>query len=43
MDSIGIVVDNLESAISFFKELGMSLAGQTTVEGRWVDSDKVDG
>ena len=38
MDHVGIVVDDLEGAISFFVELGMEPAGGTTpVEGRWVD------
>lgn len=35
MDNVGIVVESLEGAISFFKELGLELEGQTTVEGEW--------
>src|SRR5512147_1206243 len=37
MDSVLIVVDDLEAAKAFFAELGMELEGETTVEGRWVD------
>ena len=38
MDHVGVVVDDLEAAISFFVELGMELDGGTTpVEGAWVD------
>jgi catechol 2,3-dioxygenase-like lactoylglutathione lyase family enzyme len=37
MDSVLIVVDDLEAAEAFFAELGMEREGETTVEGRWVD------
>ncbi|HEX9635139.1 MAG TPA: VOC family protein [Candidatus Limnocylindria bacterium] len=37
LDNVGIVVDDLKSAIAFFVELGLELEGETTVEGRWVD------
>src|SRR5881392_3662522 len=37
MHNIGIVVDDLKAAISFFAELGLELEGETTVEGQWVD------
>ena len=38
MDHVGIVVDDLDAAISFLVELGMELDGGTTpVEGDWVD------
>src|SRR5918996_4480097 len=38
MDHVGVVVDDLEAAISVFVELGMELDGGTTpVEGDWVD------
>jgi len=38
MDHVGVVVDDLEAAISFFVELGMELdGGPTPVEGEWVD------
>ena len=35
MDNVGIVVESLDSAISFFSELGLRLEGRTTVEGEW--------
>ena len=35
MDNVGIVVDDLEAAIEFFRELGLELEGQGTVEGEW--------
>ena len=35
MDNVGIVVESLEAAISFFTELGMKLEGRATVEGEW--------
>jgi catechol 2,3-dioxygenase-like lactoylglutathione lyase family enzyme len=37
MHNVGIVVDDLKAAISFFAELGLELEGETTVEGHWVD------
>lgn len=37
MDNVGIIVDDLEAAITFFVELGLQVEGQTTVEGPWVD------
>ena len=37
IDNVGIVVDDLDAAIEFFKELGMELEGRTTVEGDSVD------
>jgi catechol 2,3-dioxygenase-like lactoylglutathione lyase family enzyme len=37
MDNVGIVVDDLETAIAFFVELGLELEGEATVEGQWVD------
>ena len=41
MDNIGIVVESLDNAISFFTELGMTLEGRTTIEGEW--SGRVTG
>jgi catechol 2,3-dioxygenase-like lactoylglutathione lyase family enzyme len=38
MDNVLIVVDDLEVAKAFFVELGMELAGETTVEGPSVES-----
>ncbi len=35
MDNVGIVVDNLEATIDFFRELGLELEGRPTVEGEW--------
>jgi len=35
MDNVGIVVDDLEGAIDFFRELGLELEGQATIEGEW--------
>ena len=35
MDNVGIVVESLDTAISFFAELGLELEGRTTVEGEW--------
>jgi catechol 2,3-dioxygenase-like lactoylglutathione lyase family enzyme len=35
MDNVGIVVESLDAAISFFAELGLELEGRATVEGDW--------
>src|SRR5437660_7668861 len=35
MDNVGIVVDDLGATIDFFRELGLKLEGQATVEGEW--------
>ena len=35
MDNIGIVVESLDTAISFFTELGLELEGRATVAGEW--------
>jgi catechol 2,3-dioxygenase-like lactoylglutathione lyase family enzyme len=35
MDNVGIVVESLDAAISFFAELGLELEGQGTIEGEW--------
>src|SRR6201994_3929320 len=35
MDNVGIVVDNLDETIAFFRELGLELEGRATVEGEW--------
>ena len=35
MDNVGIVVDDLPATIDFFRELGLELEGQATVEGEW--------
>ncbi len=35
MDNIGIVVESLDNAISFFTELGLNLEGRAIIEGEW--------
>jgi catechol 2,3-dioxygenase-like lactoylglutathione lyase family enzyme len=35
MDNVGIVVESLHAAISFFAELGLELEGRATIEGEW--------
>ena len=35
MDNVGIVVDSLDAAISFFTELGLRLEGRAMIEGEW--------
>ena len=35
MDNVGIVVEDLPATIAFFRELGLELEGQATVEGDW--------
>ena len=35
MDNVGIVVESLDTAISFFAELGLKLEGRATIEGEW--------
>jgi len=37
MDNTLLVVDDLDAAIAFFRELGMKLEGRMHVEGPWVD------
>jgi catechol 2,3-dioxygenase-like lactoylglutathione lyase family enzyme len=37
MDNVGVVVDDLDSAIAFFAELGMELDGRAQIEGGWAD------
>ena len=41
MDNVGIVVESLDKAISFFTELGLKLEGRATIEGEW--SGRVTG
>lgn len=41
MDNVGIVVESLDNAISFFTEIGLKLEGRATIEGEW--SGKVTG
>src|SRR4029079_12645623 len=35
MDNVGIVVESLDKAISFFTEIGLELEGRATIEGEW--------
>jgi len=37
LDNVGIVVDDLAATIEFFRELGLELEGQSTVEGDWAE------
>jgi catechol 2,3-dioxygenase-like lactoylglutathione lyase family enzyme len=41
MDNVGIVVESLDAAISFFAELGLELEGRAVIEGDW--SGRVTG
>src|SRR5207247_8778437 len=41
MDNVGIVVESLDAAISFFAELGLELDGRAMIEGDW--SGRVTG
>lgn len=35
MDNVGIVVENIDAAIEFFSELGLTLEGRMPIEGEW--------
>ena len=35
MNNVGIVVENLDNAISFFSEIGLKVEGRGMVEGEW--------
>jgi len=35
LDNVGIVVDSLDDAISFFAEIGLKLEGRSIIEGEW--------
>src|SRR4051812_37960756 len=35
MDNMGIVVESLDEAISFFTEIGLKLEGRAMIEGEW--------
>ena len=41
MDNVGIVVESLDDAVSFFVELGLELEGRAMIEGEW--SGRVTG
>lgn len=35
MDNVGIVVEDLEATVEFFRELGLELEGGGVIEGQW--------
>lgn len=35
MDNVGIVVESLDTAITFFETLGLTLQGRQMIEGEW--------
>src|SRR5580765_2308434 len=35
MHNVGIVVESIDDAISFFEEIGLKLEGRARVEGEW--------
>jgi catechol 2,3-dioxygenase-like lactoylglutathione lyase family enzyme len=35
LDNMGIVVEDLDAAVMFFKELGLDLEGRAMIEGEW--------
>ena len=35
MDNVGVVVEDLDATIAFFRELGLELEGRAMVEGAW--------
>ena len=35
MDNVGIVVESLDNAISFFEKIGLKLEGRAVIEGEW--------
>ena len=37
LENVGIVVDDLAAATTFFVELGLKVRGEGPVEGGWVD------
>ena len=37
MDNVGIVVESLDAAVSFFAELGLELEGRATIQGDWAE------
>ncbi len=37
LDHVSVVVEDLAAAIAFFTELGMTLEGEASLEGPWVD------
>lgn len=37
LDNVGIVVEDLDAAVAFFIELGLTLQGRATVDGDWAE------
>ncbi len=35
MDNMGIVVEDLDGSVEFFRELGLELEGRATIDGEW--------
>ena len=35
MHNMGIVIESLDNAISFFQEIGLKLEGRVIIEGEW--------
>lgn len=35
MDNVGIVVEDLDAAVAFFAELGLTLEGRMPIDGEW--------
>lgn len=38
LENVGIAVPDLESAVAFFTDLGLTVLGRDTVEGEWADT-----
>ena len=38
LENVGIAVEDLEAAIAFFVDLGLSVLGRDTVSGEWTDT-----
>ena len=38
LENVGIAVRDLEAAISFFTDLGLTIVGRDTVSGEWADT-----
>lgn len=37
MDNVGIVVTDLERAVQFFQDLGLTLEGRAMMDGEWAE------
>lgn len=38
LENVGIAVDDIDAAIGFFTDLGLTLVGRDTVSGEWADT-----